>query len=115
MRNTIKKAISESVQDLLSAGFRTSFTERELRGLGVRIPAVRIDPVKIKHIREKTRVSQSVFARLLNVSPSSIRQWEQGKRKPTGSTKVLLEVLDKEPHVLDYRMESHGIRRGKAA
>jgi putative transcriptional regulator len=104
MRNTIKKAISESVQDLISAGLGTSFTERELQELGVKIPDVRIDPDKIKLIRHKTHVSQSVFAKLLNVSPSSIRQWEQGKRKPTGSTKVLLEVLDKEPHVLDYRM-----------
>jgi putative transcriptional regulator len=56
-----------------------------------------------------------VFAKLLNVSPSSIRQWEQGKRKPTGSTKVLLEVLEKEPHVLDYRMESNGTKKEKAA
>jgi putative transcriptional regulator len=104
MRNTIKKAISESVQDFISAGLHTSFTERELQELGVKIPDVRIDPDKIKLIRHKTHVSQSVFAKLLNVSPSSIRQWEQGKRKPTGSTKVLLEVLDKEPHVLDYRM-----------
>jgi putative transcriptional regulator len=115
MRSTIKKAISESVQDLVNAGFGTSFTERELRELGVKIPAIHIDPDKIKHIRRKARLSQSVFAKLLNVSPSSIRQWEQGKRKPTGSTKVLLEVLHKEPHVLDYRMESNGMKKGKAA
>jgi putative transcriptional regulator len=115
MRSTIKKAISESVQDLVNVGFGTSFTERELRELGVRFPSIHIDPEQIKHIRQKAHVSQSVFAKLLNVSPSSIRQWEQGKRKPTGSTKVLLEVLDKEPHVLDYRMESNGIKKGKAA
>ena len=115
MRNTIKKAISESVQDLISTGFSTSFTERELKELGVNIPDIRIDPVKIKFIRQKTHASQSVFAKLLNVSPSSIRQWEQGKRKPTGSTKVLLEVLDKEPHVLDYRMGTNMFKNKKAA
>jgi len=49
-------------------------------------------------------LSQSVFAKLLNVSSSSIKQWEQGKRKPTGSTKVLLELLEKSPHLLDYRL-----------
>jgi putative transcriptional regulator len=96
MRRTIKNAISESVQDLVN-------------------PAIHIDPDKIRHIRRRTHVSQSVFAKLLNVSPSSIRQWEQGKRKPTGSTKVLLEVLEKEPHVLDYRMESNGTKKEKAA
>jgi putative transcriptional regulator len=115
MRRTIKNAISESVRDLVNAGFGTSFTERDLRGLGVKFPAIHIDPDKIRHIRRRTHVSQSVFAKLLNVSPSSIRQWEQGKRKPTGSTKVLLEVLEKEPHVLDYRMESNGTKKEKAA
>jgi putative transcriptional regulator len=115
MRNTIKKAISESVQDLISSGLGTSFTERELQKLGIKLPDVRIDPKRIKFIRRKTHVSQSVFAKLLNVSPSSIRQWEQGKRKPTGSTKVLLEVLDKEPHVLDYRMETTMAKNAKAA
>jgi putative transcriptional regulator len=50
MRSTIKKAISESVKDLVNAGFGTSFTERELRGLGIRIPAISIDPHKILHI-----------------------------------------------------------------
>jgi putative transcriptional regulator len=70
MRNTIKKAISESVQDLIGSGLGTSFTERELHELGVKIPDVRIDPRRIKFIRSKTRVSQSVFAKLLNVGLS---------------------------------------------
>ena len=115
MRSTIKKAISVSVQDLVKNGLGTSFTERELQDLGVKIPDIRIEPDKIKNIRHKTHVSQSVFAKLLNVSPSSIRQWEQGKRKPTGSTKVLLDVLDKSPHMLDYRMETSGMKKEKAA
>jgi len=114
-KNSIKKAIAESVQDMINAGLGTSFTERKLHELGIKIPAITINPGKIKEIRQKTHVSQSIFAKVLNVSPSSIRQWEQGKRKPTGSTKVLLDVLDKEPHVLDYRMESCGIKRKKAA
>lgn len=115
MRAKIKKAIALSVQDLIDTGLETSFTERELRELGVNIPDVLIAPDKIRNIRRKTHASQSVFAKLLNVSPSSIRQWEQGKRKPTGSTKVLLEVLEKKPHVLDYRMEKNGIKKKKAA
>jgi putative transcriptional regulator len=52
MRSTIKKAISESVQDMVNAGFGTSFTERELRGLGIKIPAINIGPHKIRHIVE---------------------------------------------------------------
>ena len=104
MRKTIQKAVAESVKDLIDGGFTTSFTNRELKDLGVKIPEVQIAPEKVRRIRQKTRFSQSVFAQLLNVSPSSVRQWEQGKRRPTGSTKVLLDILDKQPTILNYRI-----------
>jgi len=104
MRDSIKKSIGETVQDLMSSGIKTSFTQKELNSLGVEIPEVQLSATQIQEIRKQINLSQTVFARLLNVSPSSIRQWEQGKRKPTGATKVLLELLKKSPHVLDYRL-----------
>ena len=104
MRPSIKKAIGTTVQDMLASGLKSSFTKKELNLLGVKIPEIVITSTEIKEIREKTNLSQTVFAKLLNVSPSSIRQWEQGKRVPTGSTKVLLELLNKSPHLLDYRI-----------
>ena len=104
MRSSIKKAIGTTVQDMLDSGLKSSFTKKELNTLGVKIPEIVITSTEIKKIREKTNLSQTVFAKLLNVSPSSIRQWEQGKRVPTGSTKVLLELLNKSPHLLDYRV-----------
>jgi len=104
MRDSIKKSIGKTVQDLMSSGIKTSFTQKELNSLGVEIPEVQLSATQIQEIRKQINLSQTVFARLLNVSPSSIRQWEQGKRKPTGATKVLLELLKKSPHVLDYRL-----------
>ena len=105
MRNTIKRAIGDTVHDLLKNGIRTSFSEKELKALGVKIPVVEINAEDIQKIRDKTRLSQSVFAKVLNVSPSSVRQWEQGKRTPSGSTKVLLELLRENPNILNYRIE----------
>lgn len=106
MRDSIKKSIGQTVQDLMNSGIKTSFTKKELDSLGVKIPEVQLSTFQIKEIREQMNLSQTVFARLLNVSPSSIRQWEQGKRKPTGATKVLLELLKKSPHLLDYRLST---------
>ena len=106
MRDSIKKAIGETVQDLIDSGLTTSFTEKELNSLGVTIPDVHLTTRQIKEIRETLNVSQPVFAKLLNVSPSSIRQWEQGKRQPTGATRVLLELLKNSPHILDYRLNA---------
>lgn len=104
MRKTIKKAIGETVEGFLKSGIKTAFTEKELKELGVLVPSVEMNSKQIQEIRSKTRFSQSVFAKLLNVSASSVRQWEQGKRSPTGSTKVLLDLLTKKPHILDYRI-----------
>jgi len=106
MRETIKDAIGNTVQNLIQSGIKTSFSEKELKEFRIVIPKVEINAQDIQEIREKIRLSQSVFARLLNVSSSSVRQWEQGKRKPSGSTKVLLELLRINPTILNYRIKS---------
>lgn len=105
MRNSIKDAIGSTAQGLLDSGLGTSFSEKELKELGVKIPEVRVTATQIQKIRKQTKLSQSVFAKLLNVSASSVKQWEQGTRSPTGATKVLLDLLKKEPHLLDYRIQ----------
>ena len=107
MRDSIKNAIGETVQDLVNSGIKVSFTKKELDSLGIKIPKVQFTSEQIKQIRKQMNLSQLVFAKLLNVSLSSIRQWEQGKRKPSGSTKILLELLDKSPNILDYRLSTH--------
>lgn len=106
MRDSIKKAIGETVQDLIKSDLKTNFTEKELNSLGITIPEVKLTTSQIKEIRESLSLSQTVFAKLLNVSPSSIRQWEQGKRQPTGATRVLLDLLKRSPHILDYRLNA---------
>ena len=104
MRNSIKEALGDTVQDLLDSGIEVSFTKKELNNLGIKIPNIQFSPKKISMLRKQMNMSQSVFAEILNVSPSSIRQWEQGKRSPSGSTQVLLELLERSPHLLDYRL-----------
>ena len=107
MRDSIKEAIGTTVQDMLNAGLKVSFTKKELDSLGVEIPKREITAQEIKNIRKNIKVSQSVFAKLLNVSISSIRQWEQGNRKPSGSTVILLELLQKNPELLTYRLKGN--------
>jgi len=106
MRRSIKEAIGESLQGLVDIGIKTSFTEKELKKFGVVVPVVEINAKDVLEIRKRINLSQSVFAKMLNVSSSSVRQWEQGTRTPTGSTKILLELLKKKPNILNYRIES---------
>lgn len=48
-------------------------------------------------VRTKLQLGRLEFARRIDVSPETVRNWEQGKRHPTGSARALLRVLDKEP------------------
>jgi putative transcriptional regulator len=54
-----------------------------------------LQPEQIKHIRETSRVSQAVFARLLNTSLSTVQKWEIGQKKPTGTDLKLLHLVQK--------------------
>jgi predicted RNase H-like HicB family nuclease/DNA-binding XRE family transcriptional regulator len=54
----------------------------------------------IRGIRNRLGVSQDRFARMLNVSVSSVRAWEQKLRQPDGPTLRLLELADRHPEIL---------------
>jgi putative transcriptional regulator len=49
----------------------------------------------IKRIREKKSYSQSVFAKVLNVSIKTVQSWESGQRAPSQAALRLLEIVDK--------------------
>jgi len=105
MRDSMNEAISSTVKDMIEVDLEVSFTKKELKKMGVEIAPVTITADEIKLIRKDLKLSQSVFAKLLNVSLSSVRQWEQGIRTPSGSTMVLLELLQREPKLLNYRLD----------
>jgi DNA-binding transcriptional regulator YiaG len=60
-----------------------------------------IDAMKIKEIRHASGLSQSRFAELISVSVDTLRNWEQGRRLPTGPAKALLRAIANDPqHVI---------------
>ena len=54
----------------------------------------------IKRIRQKTGLSQVVFAGSLGVSPKTVEAWENGRNKPEGASRRLLEVVRDDPEFL---------------
>jgi len=42
-------------------------------------------------------MNQEEFATLLGISVGTLRNWEQGRRKPQGSAKVLMKIAEKRP------------------
>lgn len=51
----------------------------------------------MRRVRRRLGLSQMELARRIDVSHETIRNWEQGKRRPTGAARALLRVLDKAP------------------
>ncbi len=60
----------------------------------------------IKAIRSKLKVSQTDFALMLGVSPRTLQNWEQGRRKPGGPAKALLIIAQKDPEALLHALHS---------
>ncbi|HET8553353.1 MAG TPA: helix-turn-helix domain-containing protein [Rhodanobacteraceae bacterium] len=60
-----------------------------------------IDALAVKEIRRATGLSQAKFASIVDVQVGTLRNWEQGRRDPTGPAKALLRAISKDPeHVL---------------
>ncbi|CAK17009.1 NadS family protein [Pseudomonas entomophila] len=60
-----------------------------------------IDALQVRNIRKSTGLSQVRFAEVIAVQVATLRNWEQGRREPTGPAKALLRALHNDPeHVL---------------
>ena len=56
-----------------------------------------VNDMDVKRIRAATRLSQDKFAELISVNASTLRNWEQGRRRPTGPAQALLRAIAREP------------------
>ena len=62
----------------------------------VRVPA-RID---IRKIRARLGLSQQRFAETYGFAVSAVRDWEQGRRQPERSARILLKIVEREPEAI---------------
>jgi putative transcriptional regulator len=62
----------------------------------VHVPA----KVDVKKIRQRLGLSQESFAATYGFAVSAVRDWEQGRRQPERSARILLKVVEKEPEAI---------------
>ena len=55
---------------------------------------------EVRSIRERYGLSQDKFASLLGISVATLRNWEQGRRRPEGPARVLLRIAAKHPKAI---------------
>ena len=106
-----------SLGDEIIAGLEEalSYQRGELRGVKVTratlalggeevSPAPAYRATRIAMVRERLQLSQPVFAAALNVSPETVKKWEQGTREPDGAALRLLELVEAHPEWIAERV-----------
>ena len=58
---------------------------------------VEFTPIDVRNVRQRLGKSQSEFARMIGVSVSTLQNWEQGRRRPEGPARALLQVASVNP------------------
>ena len=88
IKTKVKSLIFDAVHDTASDLHRLGFIDqRKMRKYNIlcldAIPEYNSE--KIRAIRDRYQLSQSVLASLLNTSLSTVRQWEIGDKHPSGA------------------------------
>lgn len=89
------ESIHESASALHAIGAISKITLRRFDESCIAAVPAAMSAQEIKAIRERNHVSQPVFARYLNTSASTVKQWEAGDKHPSGMALKLLSIVHK--------------------
>lgn len=93
-RSRILEAVHETASDLHRLGFIDKRKMGKYDALCLE-PVRAYDAAKVKALRERLQLSQTVLASVLNTSPSTVRKWEMGDKRPSGPSQKLLDIIDR--------------------
>lgn len=91
-KSAILDAVHETAKGLHRVGVMDQVTMREFDSLCLP-PIEPLSPEEIKKLREESKVSQAVFAAILNTSVSTVQKWEIGQKRPSGPALKLLKLV----------------------
>jgi putative transcriptional regulator len=92
--------MSKEVFEGIAAGLRDALAiqrgEADPATYRVHVPAV----VNVKMTRKKLGLTQDQFAARFGFSAGAVRDWEQNRKQPEATARVLLTVIDREPEAV---------------
>ncbi|MGC2780176.1 MAG: DNA-binding transcriptional regulator [Bradyrhizobium sp.] len=93
-KSDLSEALHSSATMLHKVGALDKATMRDFEARHLAV-AEEMKPAQIKRLREANNASQSVFARYLNTSESTVEKWETGAKRPSGMALKLLTTVQK--------------------
>jgi putative transcriptional regulator len=81
---------------IASAKEARAIAKGQLAPAGVYVPP----DVDVKAIRRKLETSQEDFAAAFGFSINQVRDWEQGRSRPTGGVRAYLMIIREEPNLV---------------
>ena len=67
---------------------------------GFAVHEVEVPEPNVVAIRDRTGLSQPAFAKSIGVPLGTLKNWEQGRRRPEGPARVLLALIEKRPSLV---------------
>ena len=95
----MSKAFEKIMDGLEDAG---AYMEGERHGYAVH--EIEVPEPDVVAIRGKTGLSQSAFAKSIGVPLGTLKNWEQGRRRPKGPARVLLALIGKRPSIVQQEL-----------
>ncbi len=67
---------------------------------GTRTTVIDVPTIDVRAIRKRLHLTQRSFAETFGFSLSTVRNWEQGSRRPEKAARILLAVIDRHPELV---------------
>lgn len=91
-KQSMLEVAHEMAKGLYDAKVIDAYTMREFDTFC--LPEVKeLSATEIKKLRLREKVSQPIFAKCLNTTTSTVKQWEQGEKHPRGTSLKLLNLV----------------------
>ena len=71
---------------------------------GFAVHEIEVSCPDVVAIRSKTGLSQPAFARSIGIPLGTLKNWEQGRRRPEGPARMLLALIDKRPAIVQEEL-----------
>ncbi len=98
--------MTELGEELLEGMKNALAYAREQPVAGARETIVEVPEIDVRAIRERLGLTQKLFALTYGFSLGSVRNWEQGTRRPEKAARILLALVDRHPKAVRQTIEA---------